>query len=348
MKDSNGLIEIIIPNWNGKELLATCLQSLFLQTSQEFCVTVVDNGSTDGSRLLLHEQFPTVRLLEFSENRGFSAAINEGVRNSRASWILLLNNDIELASDCIETLVQAISSCHEFQFFALRMMSFHDRSVFDGAGDVVLRGGVGYRLGTMEKDIGQYGSDREVFGACAGAALYNIEIFSRIGLFDEDFFAYLEDVDLNIRARRAGFRCRYLAHAVVYHMGSATTGSKINPLTVRLSTKNNLNVLVKNYPLSILGRYLPVILIYQLAWLAFVIKKKQIVAYLQGLGGGLRQFALMIHKRRKIAKSVCISNQKFAQMLASAEQEAVESIMARRQASGKGNMVLKLYQMLFL
>ena len=347
MKETNEKIEIIIPNWNGKELLATCLRSLVLQTSQEFCVTVVDNGSTDESVEFIQQEYPAVRCICLPENRGFSAAINEGIRQSRAAWVLLLNNDIEVDRNCLSVLHEALHNAANISYFALKMMNFHQRNVFDGAGDAVLRGGVGYRLGTMETDGGQYSRDANVFGACAGAALYRRDLFDEIGLFDEDFFAYLEDVDFNMRANRAGKICRYLSQAIVYHLGSATTGSKFNPLTIRLSTKNNLNVLIKNYPASVLLRFSCVIFIYQLAWLVFVIKKRHFSDYLKGIGGAFRQLNKMIGKRRTISRQARISNKEFASLLTASEVQAVTSIMSRRKALGKENALLKLYLQIF-
>lgn len=343
MTQNERLIEIIIPNWNGKELLTVCLESLRRQTCREFCVTVVDNGSSDGSPTLLAAQFPEVKWINFSENRGFSAAINAGIEASSCPWIFLLNNDIEVAENCIAALQQAITTYPAYDFFAMKMLGYHQRHIIDGAGDAVLRGGVGYRLGTLEEDCGQYDEDRDVFGSCAGAALYSRQLFDRIGLFDEDFFAYLEDVDINMRARRAGLCCRYIAAAVVYHVGSATSGSKINPFTIRLSTKNNINVLVKNYPLGLLLRLLPVIAVYQLAWLALVIKKGQLRAYGQGLIQGFGQMALMLGKRREILAAGRITPGQFAELLRKGEGEAIASIIARRQAQHKGNGLLRLY-----
>ncbi len=118
--------------------------------------------------------------------------------------MLLLNNDMEVAPDCLENLRYAIGKYPEYDFFALKMMSFHQREYIDGAGDAVLRGGVGYRLGTMETDCDRYRQDRETFGACAGAALYAKRFFARVGPFDSDFFAYLEDVDSEHESETAG------------------------------------------------------------------------------------------------------------------------------------------------
>lgn len=341
------LIEIVIPNWNGKHLLQDCLDSLARQTFQDFSITVVDNGSSDGSIAFLARDYPKVKIISFTDNRGFSVAVNAGIEQSSAPWILLLNNDMEIDSRCLAALLTGVETYRDYDFFALKMLNFQQRAFLDGAGDGFLRGGAGYRLGTMEADGPPYDSDREVFGACAGAALYRRDLFTRVGLFDQDFFAYLEDVDLNLRARRLGCRCRYLAAAIVWHIGSATSGSKINPLTIRLSTRNNINVLVKNYPLILALRYLPAICLYQLAWFVFVVKKGMLLPYLQGLRQGLAQLPKMLGKRRMDAADN-ISVAAFDSVLRQAERDAVDSIMARRCAAGKGNALLRAYAKILL
>lgn len=347
MTGHDPLIEIIIPNWNGEAMLRHCLQSLRQQTFAGFTVTVVDNGSRDGSIDLVEQQFPEVRLIKLDHNTGFSVAVNTGIEAAKAPWLLLLNNDMEVAPDCLENLRLAVAQYPEYDFFALKMMNFHQREFIDGAGDAVLRGGVGYRLGTMEKDGEGYRHDRETFGACAGAALYARGMFARVGLFDSDFFAYLEDVDLNMRARRLGSRCMFLASALVYHIGSASSGSKINELTVRLSTRNNIYVLAKNYSWGLLLRFLPAIAVYQTAWLLFCLKKGMLAPYLSGLGQAIAAFPHLMKKRVPAGVS-SIPVQRFAAMIRSAEREAVCSIMARRTAAGKGNFLLNLYCTLLL
>lgn len=343
------LIEIIIPNWNGEGMLRHCLQSLRQQTFSGFTVTVVDNGSRDGSVELVQQEFPEIRLIRFADNTGFSVAVNTGIEAARAPWLLLLNNDMEVAPDCLEHLRQAIARYPEYEFFALKMMNYHRRELVDGAGDAVLRGGVGYRLGTMELDGEDYRHDRETFGACAGAALYAKELFTRVGLFDNDFFAYLEDVDLNMRARRSGSRCLFVARAIVYHIGSASSGSKINELTVRLSTRNNIYVLAKNYPFSLLLRFLPAIAVYQLAWLLFCLKKGMLRAYLSGLGQAMITLPGLLKKGGRTHRhGSAIPLRHFAAMIREAERQAVRSIMARRTAAGKGNFLLNLYCSLLL
>ncbi|MDR3089169.1 MAG: glycosyltransferase family 2 protein [Desulfobulbaceae bacterium] len=338
-------ITVIIPNWNGRALLPCCLTSLARQSARDFAVLVVDNGSTDDSAAFVRAHFPWTRLLCLPENRGFSAAVNAGIKACASPWLFLLNNDVEVEEHCLERLIAATHSYPDADFFALKMVNFHARSVLDGAGDAAFRAGVGYRLGTMEQDRGQYDQDRPVFGACAGAALYRRALFQQIGLFDEDFFAYLEDVDLNFRAGRAGRRCRYLAQAVVYHIGSATSGARINPLTVRLSTRNCFFVVAKNYSLPNLLRCAPAMLIFQAAWLVFAVKKRQFFPWLQGI---MQAFSAWPRMRRKFQRDAARADDQFIRQLTRAEAEAIASIMVRRAQNGRGNALLRLYRKIFL
>lgn len=341
------LIDIVIPNFNGKQFLETCLGSLALQSFANFQVFLVDNGSGDGSVAFVRDIFPVVRCIELGENRGFSAAVNLGIAAGDSTLVFLLNNDTELAPDCLAELVQAAEQ-HADAFFAPKMLSYRQRHILDGAGDGYLRGGVGYRLGTMERDSEVYSEERPVFGACGGAALYRRAMLDRIGLFDEDFFAYLEDVDLNFRANRAGFTCRYIPAARVYHIGSATTGSRINPFTVRLSTRNNLYLLLKNYSVSMFFRFLPAMVAYQLLWLLFVIKKGQFLSYCTGILAFFGGARLMWRKRKVALAAPGISDSELTKRILEAENDVIQSIMRRRAAQGKGNTLLRLYCRIFL
>lgn len=349
MQQHQPLIEIIIPNWNGWTMLQTCLASLELQTSKNFSVTVVDNGSTDQSVQLIHHQFPSVKCISLPENIGFSAGVNRGIEQAQAKWLFLLNNDIEVAPDCLEVIENWIQSQRGYDCLAVKMINFHDRDYLDGAGDAYLRGGAGYRLGTMEKDSPFYSTSREVFGSCAGAAVYSRHYFDKAGLFDEDYFAYLEDVDLNLRGVRRRLKTYYLAEAKVYHIGSATTGSKINPFTIRQSTKNSLHTLTKNYPLSLYIRLFPVIAVYQLLWFVFCVKKCKLISYFSGIIRAVYETPRMIRKRKQVlACEDNISVRQYAVLLKDAERDVIASIMSRRQSAGKSNALFNVYCALFL
>ncbi len=341
-------IDIVIPNWNGKDLLRACLESLKQQVFTDFTVIIVDNGSRDGSLEMLENNYPEVQVISWAENRGFSVAVNAGIRASTASLVFLLNNDTELHKNCLQELAEAAVEQNDADFFAAKMVNYYDHKMLDGAGDAFLRGGVGYRLGTMEKDSALYSVPGPVFGACAGAALYRKSMLQETGCFDEDFFAYLEDVDLNLRANSRGKICWYVPEAKVYHVGSASTGSKINAFTVSLSTRNNFYILLKNYPLGLLLRFAPVIVIYQFFWFCFLLKNKQVPAYCKGIWGFMRNFPLIFAKRKQNLAKQSISNKCLAAIMRNAEGQVIDSIMARRYAKGQGNLLFTVYKKIFM
>jgi GT2 family glycosyltransferase len=253
---------VVIPNWNGRELLPICLDSLRRQ-SMPAEVIVVDDGSADGSAGLVRERYPEVRLIELGENRGFAAAVNAGIQASRTGYVALLNNDAEAAPGWLEGLVAAFDACPDAGFAASKMLDYADRTRIDGAGDAFTWEGNAYRVGHGERDCGQYDAPAWVFGACAGAAIYRRQMLDVIGLFDEAFFAYYEDADLSFRAQLAGYRCRYVPEAVVYHVGSATTG-RASDRTLYLQTRNRIALVLKNYPARFLVEKLPQVLRFQL------------------------------------------------------------------------------------
>src|SRR5215210_9226871 len=219
-------VTVIIPNWNGERFLSSCLGSLRQQSFEDFKTILVDNGSIDSSVEFVNHNFPEVRVLPLGENKGFSAAVNAGIRASHDEYVALLNNDSEVDTRWLEGLVEAADSYPEAGLFASKLVDFHDRRVLDGAGDALRLSGLPYRLGHGERDSGRFSRAGYVFGACAAAALYRREMLDEVGLFDEDFVSYCEDGDLSFRAQLAGYRCFYVPGAVVYHMGSASTGGK--------------------------------------------------------------------------------------------------------------------------
>jgi GT2 family glycosyltransferase len=294
-------LTVVVPNWNGERFLSSCLGSLRNQSIEDFETVLVDNGSTDGSVAFVHRNFPEVRVLPLRENRGFSVAVNTGIRVSRAEYVALLNNDTEVDPDWLKALVRAADSYPEAGSFASKLVDFNDRRVLDGAGDVLRRSGLPYRLGHGEPDRGQYDEATFIFGACAGAALYRRSMLNDIGLFDEDFFANCEDGDLSFRAQLAGYRCLYVPESVVYHMGSATFGKR-SPTAVRLGTRNSLCLLVKNLPAPLVPGFLPFVAAGQLSRLIVTASTSTLKAHLEGLAGALRLLPLMLRKRQEIQK----------------------------------------------
>ena len=348
MLSNNSAISIIIPNLNGKRFLRICLDSIIRQTFHDFFVIVVDNSSVDSSVEFIRDHYKDVQVVKFKENKGFGAAVNEGIKRAKSEYICLLNNDVELDPNFLEEMTMALKEREEIDYCAAKMFNYYDRDLLDGAGDGVFRAGAGYRLGTLEYDTGIYDNQREVFGACAGAAVYRGSFFEKVGHFDEDFFAYLEDVDINFRANLFGLKCLYVPGAKVFHIGSATTGSTFNSLTIRLTTKNIINVVVKNYPTSIFLKSLHVIFLYHICWFLFILRRKQFIVYLRGLRGALRDFHQMFEKRKKVLSGKTISNRVIWLRIVESEREVMESILRRRKSAGKAIWPLRIYMKIFL
>jgi GT2 family glycosyltransferase len=322
-------VAVAIPNWNGERFLTACLTSLRGQSFGDFMTIVVDNGSTDGSLELLENSFPEVRVVPLGENRGVAAAFNAGVGASGAELVVLLNNDTEQDPGWLDALVRAAEDHPEAGFFASKLVDFHDRRVLDGAGDAVRLSGLPYRLGHGEKDRGQFDRPGYVFSACAAAALYRRGMLDEIGPFDEDFVSYCEDGDLSFRAHLAGYRCLYVPEAVVYHMGSASTGGKRSAVATRLGTRNSLDLLVKNLPLSAVPHVAPFFLAGQLARLLTAAATGTLGAHLEGLAGAWRHLPLMLRKRAEIQKVKKIPDDEVRRLLKESSLAATASIARR-------------------
>ena len=251
-------VTVIIPNYNGLAFMEPCMAALEKQTCRDFTVLVVDNGSADGSAEWLGEHgIPAVLL---SENTGFSGAVNTGIRASDTPYVILLNNDTEVEPDYVEQLLRAIESSPRIFSVSPKMIQMYHRELMDDAGDMYSIMGWAYQRG-VGQEIGRYDRPCHIFSACAGAAIYRREVFDEIGYFDEMHFAYLEDIDVGYRAKIAGYYNRYCPQAVVYHVGSGTSGSKYNSFKVRLAARNNVYLNYKNMPfLQLLANSLPIAL----------------------------------------------------------------------------------------
>jgi hypothetical protein len=321
-----GLVSIVIPNWNGKRFLPGCLDSLKQQSYHNHEVILVDNGSQDGSLELLREQYPHVRLITFATNTGFSVAVNRGIVESRGEFVALLNNDTVVDSNWLSELVHAMHTHPEIGSAGCKMLAYDDRGMLDGAGDGYRRGGLPGRIGHRERDTGRFNRERYILGACGGAAIYRHELFDVVGPLDEDYFAYLEDVDFGLRAQSAGFKCLYVPSSIVYHLGCGTTGSGYSSLVVRLSAQNNWNTIVKNIPKELLLKFLPEILYWQLYYLAVVIiRGGQIIPWVQGTYSACKMLPKMLRKRAQIQANRRVSLRYLETIIFESEQDLASS-----------------------
>ena len=245
-------VSIVIPSWNRRALVVECLGSLSSQTFRDFAAIVVDDGSTDDTVEILSRDFPEMRVVRLPDNRGFAAAANAGMRAADAPLVFLLNNDMTLAPDCLERLVQRAEQSDAAMFAPL--MLFRDRpDVIYSAGDGQLACGRPVSIGHGCDASGFRHPDR-IFGVSAGAALYRRELLDRIGSFDERFGAYFEDSDLNFRARLAGFAAEVVRDAAAYHVGSASLEGR-HVWRARQCCRNHALLVVKNMPAGLLVRH---------------------------------------------------------------------------------------------
>jgi len=240
-------VSIIIPNYNGLKFIKGCLDSLAIQLFQDVEIIIVDNASQDGSYEYIYENYPQIKLLSLKENYGFSKAVNEGIKASNCEYVVLLNNDTEVDEFWLGNLVMCIEQDEKIFSCCSKMIQFSDRNKIDDAGDEYTILGWAYKRGDGDV-LNKYNKSDRIFSSCAGAAIYRRKLFEEIGYFDEEFFAYMEDVDISYRANIHGYKNVYCCNAFVYHIGSATSGSKYNSFKVRLAARNNIYVFLKNMP----------------------------------------------------------------------------------------------------
>ena len=241
---------VVIPNWNGMAFLKTCMDSLEKQDDRDFETLVIDNASADGSVEFLREHYPWAHVEVMPENLGFAGGVNEGIRLTKTPYVLLLNNDVEVEPQFVRALQDAIEKDPEIFSVSSKMIRYKERDLLDDAGDRYTIIGWQAQRGTglpVTKKL--YNKPAEVFSACAGAAIYRKSVLDEIGAFDPAHFAYLEDIDLGWRAKIYGYRNRYEPGAVVYHIGSGSSGSTTySDFKVRISARNSQYIVYKNMP----------------------------------------------------------------------------------------------------
>ncbi len=258
-------ISVIIPNWNGEKLLASCLDSVFKQSFNDFEVIVVDNGSQDGSVKLVESRYPQVHLIALPKNVGFAAAVNLGIKKSRAPFVALLNNDAIVTANWLAKLYQAAVGHPEVFGVAPKIISASMKGVIENAGDKINIVCQAYPIG-RGAESSKFSRPGYVFGASGAASLFRRSVLVKLGLFDEDFFFYFEDVDFSFRAQLAGFKCWYEPEAVVYHYGEKSA-VRLGDFIEYQRLRNTLYLMIKNLPVGLLlrrGRFwkIPLVLLH--------------------------------------------------------------------------------------
>lgn len=243
----NPIVSVIVVNWNGKEYLDACLSSLKSQSFSDIETIVVDNGSADGSVEFIEKKYSDIRVIKNIKNYGFATGNNIGIRASKGKYIATLNNDAMAERDWLKNLISAAEKRKDIAMFAPKILSYSNTSLIESSGMLVYPDAIAKCRGYLEKDGEKYNRMENVLLPSACAALYRKDALLAAGLFDDDYFAYCEDIDLGLRIRMLGFDCIYVPEAKVYHHYSATSRDNL-PFKMYLIERNRLWTLIKIFP----------------------------------------------------------------------------------------------------
>jgi GT2 family glycosyltransferase len=297
------LVSVVIVTWNGRQYLDACLGAVAAQEGVSVETILVDNASADGTVAYVRERFPWVRVVALPANRGFAGGNNAGVREARGRFVALLNNDAVPEPGWLQALVGGLDEKSGVVLVTSQIVYMHDPGLIDSAGDGLLRSGGAFKR-HHGASVEMARESAEVFGVCGAACLMPRRVFEELDGFDEDFFVSHEDVDLSYRARLLGYRCRYVADAVVHHHGSVTIG-RISGFAIFHGQRNLEWLYIKNTPLTLLIATLPSHLIYTAAAGLHFARKGAFGAFMRaklaamtGLPGALRKRGHIQRTRR--------------------------------------------------
>ncbi|MBD3300417.1 MAG: glycosyltransferase [Candidatus Moranbacteria bacterium] len=295
-------IGLVIPNWNGEKNLKFCLNSIKKQTYKNFEVFIVDNGSKDESVQII-KGFSDFKLIELKENTGFAKASNIGIRaalkDKNIRYVCPLNNDIKLDKNYLAELVELAQELDrkkvKLGILAAKLYFKNQVDLLNTTGTLIQRDGSGMEKAFKVIDKGQYKKTVEIFGSCGAAALYTKKMLQEISFrnsqgencyFDEDFFAYYEDLDLNYRSRLMGYKAYFCPKAIGYHVHSAT-GVSFSGFKSFYVHRNQYYVLIKNFPFPflVLG-FLMLPFRYFLLVISAVVRKGPSAELKKNVGGG--------------------------------------------------------------
>ena len=300
-------VAVVIPNWNGEDFIRNCLDSLRQQTTKH-TVIVVENGSVDRSIAIIEAEYPEVILLKQPENLGFAGGTNIGIQraiNDGFDFVALLNNDAIADKGWLKELLQTIQADKHIGSVMSKIKSL-DGKTLDGTGEIFTTWGVHFPRGRKEEDLGQYDKNLDIFGASGGASLFSTKTLKETGLFDEDFFAYYEDVDLAWRIQLAGWKTVFAPEAIVYHHINASS-SRIKGFATYQSIKNLPWVIWKNVPTSLLWKILPRFLLIYIMFIGSALARAQFIPVIKGIFMSAILFPKKLWQRLKIQKNRKVS-----------------------------------------
>ncbi len=300
-------VAVVVPNWDGLETIADCLKSLAEQ-SLAAEIFVVDNGSIDNSVKFIKQNYPQVHLVELSVNLGFAGGVNVGIKaaiEAGCDFVALFNNDAVADKNWLKELVKELSANDNLGIVTCKFMDGKGKKL-DSTGDYYTVWGLPYPRGRGETVLDKYDNDTEIFAATGGASLYRVKMLQQIGLFDESFFAYYEDVDLSFRAQLAGWKVRYVPAARAYHQIGATS-SKIKGFTTYQTLKNLPQIGRKNVPWKLVPKVLPRLIMAYWLFVLSALGRGQIISVIKGCFMALIYLPKNFIQRHSIQKNRRVS-----------------------------------------
>jgi len=317
---------VVIPTWKRGDLLRKCLESLRRQSFTDFETVIVSNGAGEWAAALAKEF--GAKLVCFTENRGFAAAVNAGIAASKSPCVAVLNDDVELAPNWLQKTTALLEEQPGISFCCGKIFQ-PDGLTIDNAGDALSAGGGAWRLGYGRPDSKQFDVPKPLLAISMTASLFRREVFDRIGGLDEDFISYLEDMDFSIRLWRGGFRGYYLPEATARHHGGASLGGAESPHVFQLMTQNQIALLSKHYPLSFWLRLCPRIYWSQILWSLMALRKRRVRALWLGSLRGSWISAKAWRQRTRWSKN---EQRAFLNWLRESERTIYEDITSRPRA----------------
>ena len=324
---------IITVNWNNSTHLYHCLNNLTSQSLSDLNIVLLDNGSIHRLADTLIKQYPTLKLItkQLNTNLGFAAANNIGARMAKGKWLALLNADAFPEPDWLENLVKAAEENPEYSFFSSRQIQANNPEYLDGAGDTYHISGLAWRNG-YNHPTATYGLEqKEVFSACAAAAMIKKDVFLEMGGFDEDFFSYFEDVDLGFRLRLQGKKCLYVPEAVVHHVGSASTGKR-SDFSVYYGYRNMIWTFFKNMPSPLFGLLLPVHIATLVFFILYLSLRGQGKVILRAVFDAIKGIPDVLKKRKEIQRNIKIKPFELLSFMSTGLFEPYREFMRRNRA----------------
>jgi len=313
MRDMSGDIAVIVPVWNGRALVERLLLSLRAQTHPVAETVIVDNGSEDGAPEAAERL--GARVIRMGSNTGFARAVNRGIQECTTEWLAVINSDVELAPDYLERLL-AEARLSGAWFATGRILSASRPDHIDGTYDALCRGGCAWRVGQGRPDGPEFACPRTIWSAPGTAVLFRTELFRYLGLLDEMFESYLEDVEFGLRCACLNYAGRYVPDAICYHQGSAALG-KWHSAVVRRIARNQVLLVAKYYPRSLLLGVAWPILVSQSLWGLLAWHHGALQAFLAGKIEGLKS----IRAARRTAAGLEIKPDRLAEVLRESERE---------------------------